>query len=277
MTSDAEPMETLPASEAVEAEAPSQGEQTEATEAPTPAAAEMQTSESPKSIAELAPKMALPGKILKTDLAGAIVDVGLERPGFLHISQLSGNKRVNNVTDVVKEGDEVTVYVLDVNKEKGRISLTLVKPPAYLWSELEGMVNETITGEVVRLEKFGAFVDFGAERPGLIHVSELSDEYVSSPEAELSVGEEIEARIIGVDARKKQIDLSRKAALATEVYVEDDEEDEASEEMTAMAIALRKAMADSSDKGKKRRKKSRGPSDEQSNILARTLQTQQKE
>ena len=201
-------------------------------------------------------------------MAGAFVDIGLEFPGFLHISQLS-EKRVKNVTDVVNEGDPVTVYVMDINHSKKRVSLTLIKPPALLWSELSTMVNKSVEGTIVRIEKFGAFVDIGAERPGLIHVSELADEYVGSPESVVNVGDEITARIIGVNIGKKQVDLSLKAMHAAVIEEEDEDEEEP---MTAMELAMRRAM--NREKKKARRGKSTSRRNEQAEIIARTLQSQ---
>ncbi len=227
----------------------------------------------PSSIADLAPKMELQGKISKIELAGAFVELGIDRPGFLHISQLNSTKRVNNVTDEVNVGDEVTVYVLDVDKERGRISLTRIKPPTFLWNELGRMVNQVVPGRVVRVEKFGAFVDIGAERPGLVHVSELSDEYVGSPDSVVEEGQDVEVRIIGVDTKKKQIDLSMKTVTAP-IFEEEDLEE--SEELTAMEIAWRRAQENAA-KSKKRRKGKDRRSEQQSDILARTLQMQQKD
>ena len=226
--------------------------------------------ETPNSIADLALKMNLKGKVSKITLSGAFIDIGVERVAFLHISQLS-TKRVNNVTDVLKEGDEVSVYVLDVNQTEAKVMLTMIKPPALTWGELKQKLGQNVTGTVIRVEKFGAFVDIGAERPGLIHVSELSEEYVGSPTEVVEVGAEVEARIIGVDEKKRQIDLSIKAIATT--FVEEEEEEEEDESLTAMAVALRKAMG-SSDNSKKRRKKDKMTKREkQDEILARTLNT----
>jgi predicted RNA-binding protein with RPS1 domain len=69
-----------------------------------------------------------------------------------------------------------------------------------------------VKGKVDRLETYGAFVDIGAERPGLVHVSEMSHDYVKNPAEVLKVGDEVEAKILDVDRRKKQIRLSIKAA-----------------------------------------------------------------
>lgn len=223
----------------------------------------------PRSIADLTLDMEVKGKVAKVELAGAFIDLGLERPGFLHISQLS-TERVNNVTDVVKEGDDITAYIQDIRN--GRISLTLIKPPQFSWRKLEQMVGETVYGKIVRLEKFGAFVDIGAERPGLIHVSELSDEYVGSPEAVVSTGDTVEARIIGVDANKRQIDLSMKSAVVEVAH----EAEEDNDDLTAMAFALRRAMEQSDKDDKRRRRDKKNRDDRQGDILSRTLQMQSK-
>src|SRR5688572_25157950 len=175
-----------------------------------------EVSGAPTTIAELKPKMKLEGKISDIKLYGAFVDLGLERPGLLHISQLSAKKRVGNVSDVINVGDAVTVYVLDVDASKGRINLTLVQPPAMTWDEVK--VGTVVKGKVTRIEKFGVFVDIGAERPAMVHVSELANDYVSSPEDVVKVGEEVEARVINIDKKKKQIDLSIRALEATPVY-----------------------------------------------------------
>lgn len=227
----------------------------------------------PTTLEELAPKMQLKGVVKKIELYGALVDVGVGRPGLLHISQLSEG-HVKNVTDVLNEGDEVTVWVRDVDKTKGRIGLTMLKPPAVTWNEID--TNKVFTGAVVRLEKFGAFVDIGAERPGLVHVSELATSYVGDPADVVSVGDELQVKVIGVNRRKKQIDLSVRA-LEEPAQVVTTVEADAEEVPTAMEIALRRAMEDSGielpetkAKGKRRKKnKSRSYADE---IFARTLQ-----
>jgi len=229
----------------------------------------------PTSINEVTPKMELQGIVKKVDLYGALVDIGVGRPGLLHISQLSEG-HVKNVTDIVNEGDNITVFVQDVDRKKGRISLTMLKPPAVTWNEID--VDKVFTGKVVRVEKFGAFVDVGAERPGLVHVSELAQGYVGDPSDVVSIDDEIEVKVIGVNRRKKQIDLSVRALEAPVTRVAEQAED--TEEMpTAMEVALRRAMEDSgmemparaSNKGKRRNKKNRRRN-EREDIFARTLQ-----
>src|SRR5215204_7772867 len=154
----------------------------------------------------LEPKTKLSGKVLKTTLAGALVDVGQPIPGVIHISQLS-NEPVNKVEDIVKEGQVIDVWVRRVKKD--RIELTMVQPLALEWKEIEP--DMMVKGKVVRLEAYGAFVEIGAERPGMIHVSELAHGYVKTPSEIVKEGDEIEAKVLDVDRKKKQIKLSMKA------------------------------------------------------------------
>jgi predicted RNA-binding protein with RPS1 domain len=233
----------------------------------------------PTSIDEVNPKMELQGTVKKIDLYGALVDIGIGRLGLLHISQLSTD-HVKNVTDVLNEGDTVTVWVQEVDRKRGRISLTMLKPPALDWSEIAQ--NNVFTGKVVRVEKFGAFVDIGAERPGLVHVSELAKGYVGDPSDVVRLGDDIQVKVIGVNRRKKQIDLSvRQLEDETHKVEESQEEEEALP--TAMELALRRAMEDSGmelpervSKTKKREKKGKRRT-EREDIFARTLQQHAKE
>jgi predicted RNA-binding protein with RPS1 domain len=165
----------------------------------------MTTPDSAPSVA-LEPKTKLSGKILKTTLAGALVDIGQSVPGVIHISQLQ-QEAVNKVEDVVKEGQTVEVWVRRVKKD--RVELTMIEPLGFEWKEI--VPDMIVKGKVVRIETYGAFVDFGAERPGLIHVSELTRGYVKTASEVVKEGEEIEAKVLDVDRRKRQIRLSMKA------------------------------------------------------------------
>lgn len=193
------------------------------------------------SINDLKPKMELRGKVKRIELFGAFVDVGVGVDGLVHISQLQ-EEPVNNVKDVLSEGDEVTVYVRKVDTNQGRIDLTLLKPPGMLWNELQ--VGQVLTGTVVRVEKFGAFIEVGAERPGMVHVSELSSGYVGAPQDVVKVGDEVQVKVIKVNSRKKQIDLSIKALEMPAAPVKEAEEDD-DKVPTAMELALRRALLNS--------------------------------
>ncbi len=238
----------------------------------------------PHDLAELQRKTQFRGTVLKTTLAGAIVDIGLETPGVVHISQLR-EEPTNRVEDVVQVGQEVDVWVRRVEPKKNRIDLTMIRPLDLEWRELnKGMV---VKGKVTRLEKFGAFVDIGAERPGLVHISELTHDYIKSVEDVIHEGDEVEVQVIDVNRRKKQIKLSMKALEEKPVRppraekpARDKEASEPEEKEepvpTAMEIALREAMERSqSNRGEEERsrskRKNKGES-EMEDILARTLQ-----
>lgn len=194
----------------------------------------------PTSLDDLSVAMEVQGTVKRIELYGAFVDIGVGLDGLLHISQL-GKADVRNVEDVVKVGETVTVYVLKVDKEARRIALSLEKPAAVSWDTIRE--GETVKGKVVRVEQFGVFVDFGAERPGMIHVSELASGYVNSPEDVVKMGDEVTAQVIKVNRKKKRIDLSIKKLEEKEnskAVAEVAQDDEPA--MTAMEIAMRRAM-----------------------------------
>ena len=240
----------------------------------------------------LQPKTRLTGKVIKTTIAGAIVDIGQKVPGVIHISQLQKDP-VNRVEDIIQVGQEVTVWVRRVHDD--RVELTMVEPLSLEWRELKP--DMIVKGKVSRLEAYGAFVEIGAERPGLVHVSEISHDYVKNPSEVLKEGDEVEAKILDVDRRKKQIRLSIKAALPEPEVVEAEvkkseprkehsgkkgkkqeefiEEPESREpELTVFQIAFQKAQNRADDKkssGKSKKTKA-SIKEEQEEIFNRTLE-----
>jgi small subunit ribosomal protein S1 len=222
------------------------------------------TPKKPHTISDLDPKMQLQGIVKEVQLYGALVDIGLERDGMVHISQLAPT-RVNRVSDVVQPGDEVTVWVTQVDVEKQRVGLTMVEPAEVDWDELaEG---QTRTGVVTRLEAYGAFVDIGAQRPGLLHVREMAAGYVRHPSELVSVGDELEVRVLKIDRRKRRIDLS---LMGAEEEVPDDEPE--GPQLTAMEIALQRAQGRQQKTQSRRSRRSSAPDlSEREAILERTL------
>jgi transcriptional accessory protein Tex/SPT6 len=162
----------------------------------------------PTSIADLAPKMQLTGTVKRLELYGAFIDLGLDATGLIHISKLGG-EQVNLVSDVLKEGDEVTLWVEKVDPERQQVMLTMIPPLAVDWGELK--TDQTYEGTVTRLETYGAFVSIGAEREGLVHISELSHNYVKHPSEVVKEGDTVQVKVLGFNRRKRRIDLSMKA------------------------------------------------------------------
>jgi len=232
-------------------------------------------------------KAKLTGKILKTTLAGALVDIGQAVPGVLHISQLQKDP-VNKVEEVVKEGQSVDVWVKRVRKD--RVELTMIQPLMYDWKDLQPEM--IVKGKVVRLEPYGVFVEIGAERPGMIHISELARGYVKNAGDVVKEGDEVEAMILKVDRKKRQIRLSMKA-IQPEIAEEEkperenkrgrknkkaekEEETQIEEnlepELTAMQIAWQTAQDRAKSRKSQKAKRIKSASMEQEDILSRTLE-----
>ncbi|MBA4383779.1 MAG: hypothetical protein C0410_03515 [Anaerolinea sp.] len=169
------------------------------------------------------PKMQFSGKVIKTRLAGAVIDIGVGKPAVLHISQVVAPEgvQIKRIEDVLKEGEMIEVWVKKVARkdDEERIELTMMRPLDLEWREIK--IGTTVKGKVVRLEKFGAFVEIGAERPGLVHISEMAHGYVKVPGDVVKEGDEIEAQVIEVNRRKKQIKLSMKALQPVPEVVEE--------------------------------------------------------
>ncbi|MFN2116965.1 MAG: S1 RNA-binding domain-containing protein [Candidatus Promineifilaceae bacterium] len=245
--------------------------------------------ETAASIDELAPKMKLEGTVSRLELYGAFIDIGVGTNALIHISKL-GNEHVNRVSDVLNVGDVVTVWVDKVNPEQGQIMVTMVEPLAVDWSDLKK--GQTYTGTVTRLENYGAFIDIGAEREGLVHISEISHEYVKHPSEVLTVGDEVKVEVLDFSRRKRRIDLSIKnlqekpeaavAVVEETSFEEEDVEEELEEVPTAMEVALRKAMGDEpvdaaiqTQKKQSRKNRKKRRQQDQDDLLSRTLQFQQ--
>lgn len=233
---------------------------------------------------EFKPKERYTGTVLKTTLQGALIDIGSEKPAFIHISQAvkdgDPRKQINSIEEVLQVGQQMDFWIKRIRKD--RIELTMKEPLALEWREIKP--DMVVKGQVVRLETFGAFVEIGAERPGLIHISELSHSYVRTPSEVIREGDEVEAKVLEVNRRKKQIKLSIKALQELpetlqeqlppkqEEIVEEPEEPE----LSAMEMAFRQAMEKSEADGKgiagKKGRKNKGVSAEQDEIISRTLE-----
>ena len=163
---------------------------------------------------------------------GAFIDLG-GVDGLVHVSELSW-KHVDHPSEVVQVGQEVEVDVLDVDLERERVSLSLKATQEDPWKEFERkyQAGEIIEGQVTKLVPFGAFVRVAQGIEGLVHISELSEQHVESPEAVLSVGDQVRVKVIEVDVSRRRISLSMRQVggampEVTETEIEAEEEAEA--------------------------------------------------
>ena len=120
--------------------------------------------------------------------------------------------RISNPKEVLSEGDTVEVVVLDVDKEKSKISLSLkdVTPNPWSLAADKYAVGSIVEGKVVRMVPFGAFVELEPGVDGLVHISQIANKRVEKPEDELKIGEVIKVKVIDVNAEQKKISLSKK-------------------------------------------------------------------
>jgi len=238
------------------------------------------------SIHSLKPGQKLVGTVKNITSFGAFVDIGLSQDGLVHISELSKQK-VEKVTDVVSAGQQIEVWIKKVDKKRGRISLTMLKPVTRKFKSIRD--GDEFSGVVTRLESYGAFVDVDSDREGLVHISQITHDYINHPEETLAIGDTVTVKVLKVNRKKRQIDLSIKALLPppepTAAEVEKNEaaqEREASEAVdepvpTAMALAFasfqNEEQADDDDTSKEKTVSKRRQ--EMDDIIARTVATQQ--
>lgn len=144
---------------------------------------------------------------------GAFVDLG-GMDGLVHVSELSW-QHVNHPSEVVKVGDEVSVKVLEVDRDRERISLSIKQMQTDPWEAFSGAheVGALVDGTVTKTVPFGAFVSVGEGVEGLVHVSEIAMHRVESPELELSLGQKVTVKVTEMDETRRRVSLSIKQAL----------------------------------------------------------------
>eukprot|EP00741_Cyanophora_paradoxa_P022488 tig00021464_g21714.t1 len=168
------------------------------------------------------------GKVVAVQPYGAFVDIGSDVDGLLHISQISAGF-IKNVEEILKVGDEVTAFVKDVDIENKKVALTKMtaeevaareeakkaprtkRAPRDLTGKTklaELVVGAEMTGKVASISEFGAFVDIGAVKDGLLHISEVSTERIAKIEDALQIGQDVTVRVVAVDLEKSKISLT---------------------------------------------------------------------
>ncbi|MCI1944833.1 30S ribosomal protein S1 [Clostridium luticellarii] len=143
---------------------------------------------------------------------GAFIDLGGVE-GLAHISELSW-KRIKNPSEVVSVGDHVKVTVLDMDRGKNRISLSMKNQENNPWNGVSERykLNDIVEGTVVKMINVGAFVEIEPGLEGFVHVSEISQDHIGKPSDVLNVGDKVKVKILNVDAKARRISLSIKEA-----------------------------------------------------------------
>jgi transcriptional accessory protein Tex/SPT6 len=260
---------------------PAASKEAKAEEVPASSEAEV---EDPDSIHGLKAGQHLVGTVKNITNFGAFVDIGLPQDGLVHISELS-RRKVDKVTDVVSVGQEIEVWVKKVDKKRGRISLTMVKPITRRLRDIKE--GDEFEGVVTRLESYGAFVDIESDREGLVHISQITHDYINHPQEALSVGDKVNVKVLKVNRKKRQVDLSMKALLpppaptAPELSKEPvvaqaapEQTDEEGTAPTAMALAYAAFQDEQETEEEEQQEEAQGKAkqkEEMDSIIARTL------
>ena len=155
---------------------------------------------------------------------GAFVDVG-GVDGMVHVSELSWN-HIKNPAEVVKVGDEIDVYVISFDPEKRKISLGYKTADMNPWNKFMTAysIGDVVDAKIVKLMTFGAFAEILPGVDGLIHISQIANRRIGKPEDVLAEGQEVQVKIVDVDAEHKRISLSIRALLEETEEVEEAEE-----------------------------------------------------
>ena len=134
--------------------------------------------------------------------------------GLLHITELSW-KKVGHPSDVVNVGDKISVYVKAIDAENKKISLGYKDPDAdpFVLFTANNSVGDKIKVKIVSIMPFGAFANIAEGVDGLIHISQLSDKRVNKPSDVVSVGDEVEVKIVDINTETRKIGLSMRAVI----------------------------------------------------------------
>lgn len=151
------------------------------------------------------------GTVARLTNFGAFIDLG-GVDGLVHISEISYG-HVNEPSDELTVGEEVQVKILSVNKEEGRISLSIKETLPGPWDDIEerATVGAILEGEVKRLTSFGAFIEVFPGVEGLVHISQISHNHIATPHEVLTVGEKIKVKVLSVSPEEQRLSLSIKA------------------------------------------------------------------
>ena len=162
---------------------------------------------------ELVEDSIVEGTVARLTNFGAFVDLG-GVDGLVHISRIA-HEHIAKPSDVLTIGDKVNVKVLSVDKEKGRVSLSIKDTLDGPWDNIEEKAPEgsVLTGTVKRLTSFGAFVEVFPAVEGLVHISQIAHEHIATPHEKLQEGQEVEVKVLSADPEAQRLSLSIKALL----------------------------------------------------------------
>jgi small subunit ribosomal protein S1 len=169
------------------------------------------------------------GRVTSLADFGAFVDIG-GIDGLIHLSELSWT-HVNNPSEILKVGDEIDVYILNIERDQQRVALSLKRLQPEPWSEVfeHYHIDQIVEATITKLTNFGAFARIDNRIEGLIHISEIAEHNIAHPRDVVSEGETVRVRIIHIDPERRRMGLSMKQVEDVENWAEYQEESEQAE------------------------------------------------
>jgi small subunit ribosomal protein S1 len=161
------------------------------------------------------PGTVVEGKVRNLTNYGAFIEIEEGIDGLLHLSDLSWTKKVGHPGEMLKRSQNLKCIVLSVDEEKQRVALGLKQMSEDPWLRAipeKYIAGQIVCGKVTKLTNFGVFIELEPDLEGLLHVSELSDDKVASPQEIVKAGEDVEVKILRVDIEDRKIGLSLKRA-----------------------------------------------------------------
>jgi small subunit ribosomal protein S1 len=162
------------------------------------------------------------GRVRNLTDFGAFVEVEDGVDGLVHVSDVSWSRRIKHPGELLKKGQAVDAVITAIDPENRRMSLSIKDLEPNAWNDFVAShkPGDIVKGKIARFASFGAFVELGDNLEGLCHVSELSDERVNKPEDAVQLGQEMDFKILRIDAENRKIGLSARAAANDEPIVE---------------------------------------------------------
>ncbi len=153
------------------------------------------------------------GRVRNLTDFGAFIEIEDGVDGLVHVSDISWSRRIKHPSEVLKKGQEIDAIITSIDAENRRLSLSIKDLEPNAWDRFitEHKPGDVVRGKIARFANFGAFIELDDNLEGLCHISELSEERVEKPEDVVQLGQEMEFKILRIDAENKKIGLSSRA------------------------------------------------------------------
>jgi len=170
------------------------------------------------------PGVTIKGKVRNLTNYGAFIEIDEGIDGLLHISDMSWSKKVAHPSEIIKKGEMIEVKILSVDKDKKRVSLGIKQLTDDPWKKEipdKYHVGDIVKGKVTKMTDFGAFIDLSNGLEGLLHISEVSKEKIKKLESVISIGQDLDVKIVKIEPEARKIGLSLKGVEGAPVPVEE--------------------------------------------------------